>query len=232
MGGNIRSEGPWVFFESVVLSSSCSPLPSRARRAHRPDRSPDRSPDRWPQRSPSIPPRHNSPMRPSSRPRTRTSIRIRTVVSGLAPGTDSVRTAAPNDRSFFVDQWYPAIAVAANGVRPQGVTVAAGGTTSGINFALTDVSGSISGSLTLARLPFTGQVTLPVVNVYNEDGFLVHTPQLSATPGATAGSPITADPHAGPVRGHGRPPVFRDGRYYVKTSNAAAVSGEQRTHRR
>ena len=142
------------------------------------------------------------------------------VVSGLAPGTYFVRTAAPNDRSFFVDQWYPAIAVAANGVRPQGVTVAAGGTTSGINFALTDVSGSISGSLTLARLPFTGQVTLPVVNVYNEDGFLVHTPQLSATPGATAGSPITADPPAGgtftwSVVG------LPSGRYYVKTSNPA-----------
>ena len=77
-------------------------------------------------------------------------------LSGLAPGTYFVRTTAPTINSPFVDQWYPAIPVASSGARPQRVTVTAGATTSGIDFALTQVSGSISGSVTLATLPFRG----------------------------------------------------------------------------
>jgi putative Ig domain-containing protein/carboxypeptidase family protein len=140
-------------------------------------------------------------------------------VSGLAPGTYFVRTVV-NGNSPVLDMWYPGLFVAANGVRPQGVTVTAGATTTGIDFVLTDVSGGISGTVTLATLPFKGQVLLPAVQVYNEDGIVVKTGQLLAGPGASAGSPITTDPPAGgtftwTVGG------LPTGRYFVRTKSIA-----------
>ncbi|MEP6593726.1 MAG: hypothetical protein ABJC51_08530, partial [Acidobacteriota bacterium] len=148
----------------------------------------------------------------------------RYTLSGLAPGTYFVRTAAPTINSPFVDQWYPAIPVASSGARPQGVEVTAGATTSGIDFALTQVSGTINGTLTLATLPFRGSVNVPRVQVYNDANLVVGAASLLATPGASEGGPLDTDPHAGgtwtwTVAG------LPSGRYYVKTSNPTASAG-------
>src|SRR5258708_6439451 len=140
-------------------------------------------------------------------------------VSGLAPGTYFVRTVVTWN-SPVLDEWYPNMFVAANGVRPQGVTVVAGATTTAIDFVLTDLSSSISGTVTLATLPFKGPVTLPAVQVYNEDGVVVGTPNFTPGPGASAGSPITTDPPAGGTftwTTGGLP----SGRYFVRTKSVA-----------
>ena len=138
-------------------------------------------------------------------------------ISGLVPGTYYVRTVG-DAFSIYADQWYPSMFVAVPGVRPQAVVVTAGATTTGINFVLFSYTGSITGTLTLATLPFTGEVTPPTVHVYNDDNVLVRSAQPTPGPGASPGA------YGGPAAGgtfNWRVAGLITGRYYVRTSNPA-----------
>jgi hypothetical protein len=109
-------------------------------------------------------------------------------VPGLSPGTYQVRTAAPAG-STLVDEWYQDACVACPGARPRGVAVTPGVTTGGIDFALDNSPGGISGSVTLPRL--TQNVIMPDVQVFDADGILVKTAVLGMTVLPPAGETLS-----------------------------------------
>ena len=139
-------------------------------------------------------------------------------ITGIAPGTYFVRT---NGHVFsrWADEWHGGGLVASPGASPRRVTVTAGSTTI-IDFSLGDVTATLSGTVTLERLPHKGWVILPHLIVYNEDGVVVRSSELNPTSDGSAGGPLTTDPNPGGTftwSVNGLP----TGRYYVATSGPA-----------
>ena len=144
-------------------------------------------------------------------------------IAGLAPGSYYVRTRIADPTNPFLDVWYNSAFVAIPGARPNGVVVTAGSTTSAVDLTPINFTGRITGTLTLAALPFKGTVDLPAVLVYNASGVFVRQARLVPTPGASAGSPLTTDPPAGGTwtwTAAGLP----SGQYYVRTASTATPS--------